>query len=66
MSIDTSAPRPKLMDPRSASKPLKDNFTLLLVITVLRAMANVETLYELVEKRQVVVYAENKIAPGNS
>jgi hypothetical protein len=44
MSIDTSAPRPNLMDPGSASKSLKDTFTLLLVITVLRAMANAETL----------------------
>jgi hypothetical protein len=44
MSICTSAPGPRLMDPGSASKSPIVTFTLLLVITVLRAMANAETL----------------------
>ena len=44
MSIDRSAPRPKLMELGSAAKSLKDTFTLLLVISVLGAMANAETL----------------------
>jgi hypothetical protein len=44
MLIDASAPRPKVMGPRVASKFLKDTFTLLLAIAVLRAMANAETL----------------------
>jgi hypothetical protein len=43
MSIDTFAPRPKLMDPGSASKSRKDTVTRLLVISVLGAMANAET-----------------------
>ena len=45
MSTDIVAPRLKLIDPQTASKPLKDAFALLPVINVFRAMANAETLY---------------------
>src|ERR1700735_1284946 len=45
MSTDTPAPRLKLVDPETASEPLKDAFALLPVINVFRAMANAETLY---------------------
>jgi alkylhydroperoxidase family enzyme len=45
MSTDTAAPRLKLIDPETASEPLKNAFALLPVINVFRAMANAETLY---------------------
>ena len=45
MSTKTTAPRLKLIDPETASEPLKDAFALLPVINVFRAMANAETLY---------------------
>jgi hypothetical protein len=41
----TAAPRLSLIDPETASEPLKDAFALLPVINVFRAMANAETLY---------------------
>jgi hypothetical protein len=45
MTTDTAVPRLKLVDPETASKPLKDAFALLPVINVFRTMANAETLY---------------------
>ena len=45
LSPVTAAPRLSLVNPETASKPLKDAFTLLPMINVFRAMANAETLY---------------------
>lgn len=45
MSTELTAPRLKLVDPDTASKPIKEALALLPVINVFRAFANAETLY---------------------
>ena len=45
MSTEVKAPRLKLVDPNTASTPVKDALALLPVINVFRAFANAETLY---------------------
>jgi alkylhydroperoxidase family enzyme len=45
MSTELTAPRLKLVDPNTASKPIKEALALLPVINVFRAFANAETLY---------------------
>lgn len=45
MSTATTAPRLSLINPETASKPIKDALALLPVINVFRALANAESLY---------------------
>jgi alkylhydroperoxidase family enzyme len=45
MSTVLTAPRLKLVDPNTASEPIKEAFALLPMINVFRAFANAETLY---------------------
>jgi alkylhydroperoxidase family enzyme len=45
MSTVLTAPRLKLVDPNTASEPIKEALALLPVINVFRAFANAETLY---------------------